>query len=612
MSNGKQMDLAARHAAGEPAREIIDSARPMSGSEPGELWEPPTPLGRSPVPAFPADVLPSPLREFVAAVASSVQVPADLPALLSLAAVAACVQRRYVVAVRDGYMEPLSLFVAVTMAPGERKSAVMEVVTRPIADWEHDERGRCVHEVEERRERRKAEEKRLERLRDAAARAGDAEARRALIAEAGELATTLVQTPEPVYPRVLADDVTPEALARLMADHEERMSVFSAEGGIFETMAGRYSNGAPNLDVFLKGHAGDWLRVDRRSGPPVTMGSPALTMGLAVQPDVLRSIADKPGFRGRGLLARWLYALPASRVGHRSAHVAPVAVAVLGAYGACLRRLLGAPASVGGEAARLTLSRGALATWHGLAERVEVRMRPGADLAHVLDWAGKAPGLAARLAGVIHLAAGAAGPVEEPTMCAAVTIVERYAIPHALAAFGEMGADPELDAARGIIEWAGARDLDEFSAREAHRGLRGQSRFARAEAVQRACDVAEQHGHLRRLPDRARSAGTSGRPPGPRYALVTAGACHGRNRHNGQKDNGGADSVHFGHNFHGGAPSGPEPWSPSHDDGVPPASGAPGSGRPDSGHAEPDYGSTGKAPDVAAAAGALSDEEVPL
>lgn len=70
----------------------------------------------------------------------------------------------------------------------------------------------------------------------------------------------------PVLPRLVADDVTPEAVASLLAEQGGRLAVLSAEGGILATLAGRYS-GAPNLEVFLKGHAGDLLRVDRKGRP---------------------------------------------------------------------------------------------------------------------------------------------------------------------------------------------------------------------------------------------------------------------------------------------------------------------------------------------------------
>jgi hypothetical protein len=111
----------------------------------------------------------------------------------------------------------------------------------------------------------------------------------------------------PVLPRLIADDITVEAAASLLAEQNGRLAVLSAEGGIFATLAGRYSSGQPNLEVFLKGHAGDLLRVDRKGRPAEHIPQPALTLGLAVQPEVLRDIARMPGFRGRGLLARILY-----------------------------------------------------------------------------------------------------------------------------------------------------------------------------------------------------------------------------------------------------------------------------------------------------------------
>jgi len=89
---------------------------------------------------------------------------------------------------------------------------------------------------------------------------------------------------------------------------------------VFDQMAGRYNQTAgPNLGVYLKGHAGDLLKVDRRARPPEYVQRPCLTIGLTVQPEILQGLAGRPGFRGRGLLARFLYSLPASLVGSRQA-----------------------------------------------------------------------------------------------------------------------------------------------------------------------------------------------------------------------------------------------------------------------------------------------------
>ena len=114
--------------------------------------------------------------------------------------------------------------------------------------------------------------------------------------------------------------------------------MLSAEGGIFTAIAGRY-NATPNLEVFLKGHAGDLLRVDRKGRVAEHVPHPALTLGLAVQPEVLRDIARMPGFRGRGLLARILYSVPPNAVGHRRVGAPAVPEAVVAAYHDTLREL---------------------------------------------------------------------------------------------------------------------------------------------------------------------------------------------------------------------------------------------------------------------------------
>ena len=54
-----------------------------------------------------------------------------------------------------------------------------------------------------------------------------------------------------------------------MAANNERMSILSDESGILEILAGRYSNGVPNLDLFLQGHAGSPVKVNRGSRPSI-------------------------------------------------------------------------------------------------------------------------------------------------------------------------------------------------------------------------------------------------------------------------------------------------------------------------------------------------------
>ena len=75
--------------------------------------------------------------------------------------------------------------------------------------------------------------------------------------EAAEIAREISENRVPIAPLFIVDDVTPEALGIHMAENNERMAVMSAEGGIFDIMAGRYNDKGCNLDLYLKAHSGD-------------------------------------------------------------------------------------------------------------------------------------------------------------------------------------------------------------------------------------------------------------------------------------------------------------------------------------------------------------------
>jgi replicative DNA helicase len=106
----------------------------------GRSWAPPIPFGvAGALPAFPVEVLPSWLGEYVAAVATATQTPPDLAGMLTLAVLATVAAGAAEVEPRPGWREPLCLFVAVGMDAGARKSSVFTALTRPVADFERDQ-----------------------------------------------------------------------------------------------------------------------------------------------------------------------------------------------------------------------------------------------------------------------------------------------------------------------------------------------------------------------------------------------------------------------------------------------------------------------------------------
>lgn len=189
---------------------------------------------------------------------------------------------------------------------------------------------------------RRQAEARLRKLEKTVAEKGDAEARH----EAGNLASDLADVAEPILPRLIVDDATSEKLGMMLAEQAGRIASMSPEGGVFDLMAGLYSkSGIPQFGVYLMGHSGDDLITDRVSRKSVRVQRPALTCVYAMQPAVIEGLAANVAFRGRGLLARFLYAAPQSWIGRREIAAVPVSDAVRQTY----RQIVRALASVEGE-----------------------------------------------------------------------------------------------------------------------------------------------------------------------------------------------------------------------------------------------------------------------
>ncbi len=352
-------------------------------------------------------------------------------------------------------------------------------MTAPIEAWEAAEVARLQDEIATAQARYRILEEVLQKAQSAAARA-QPEERPALIEEATKVARELAGMHVPVPPRLIADDISPERLATLLHDQGGRMAVMSPEGDVFDLMAGRYSkNGAPNFGVYLKGHAGDTIRVDRVGRPPEFVRRPALTMGLAIQPEVLRGLTDKPGFRGRGLLGRFLYAMPKSLLGSRDTNAPVMPQAIRAAYSERVKALLELPFATdeqGHPAPHiLQLSPEARQHLQAFAVWLEPQLAEFGELGHMTDWAGKLVGAAVRIMGLLHMAehAGEQAPwghqIHTDTAERAIRMAT-YLIPHARAAYAAMGAHPVMDDACYVLAWIKRHGADGLTKREIFEG----------------------------------------------------------------------------------------------------------------------------------------------
>ncbi len=437
------------------------------------------PLDDVTLPPFPIDAFPDPLRSMIERVAKATETPVELGAMMGLTTIATCCQKCFEVVIDDSYREPLSLWGVSALESGNRKTAVHQKLTEPIRVKERElcEQSKAV--IAQAESKRATTEARVKVIRARIANSEDSED----IAQGqGEIDGLLADMSDiPTAPRLWAQDITPEKLGAVMADNGERLALLSDEGGLFDILAGRYSNGVPNLDLFLQSHAGAPVRVDRGSRPPIVMHSPALTIGLSPQPGVLRGLTGKPGFRERGLLARFLYTLPQSRLGYRKLRTEPVPANVSEAYHKMMKALLEFEPTRNdyGDAVPFTirLSPEAEQEWREFAELVEVNMRPQGLYEHLKDWAGKLPGAALRVAGLFHCAQYARqqpqnARISLETMRAAVTVLAVIG-QHTKAVFDLMGADPALDGARRVWRWIEEGRKQQFTAQICFQALRG-------------------------------------------------------------------------------------------------------------------------------------------
>ena len=261
------------------------------------------------LPPFPVDAFPRQIADMVNAVSEFTQTDSAMPGTSALSVLSACTGGHAEIEIRRGWREPLNLYCATIAAPGERKSAVQATMVRPVLNVEARlaEAGAAERVAAE--TRKQIATKVAERQRQTAASAQPTD-REAAAADAIDAARAADAIDVPAVPRLVADDITPEAAASLLADQGGRLAIISAEGGIFDIIAGRYNKGSPNMDLFLKGHSGDVLKVDRKGRPPEVVPRPALTLGLMIQPAVLAAIAGNQQFRGRGFLARIMYSYP--------------------------------------------------------------------------------------------------------------------------------------------------------------------------------------------------------------------------------------------------------------------------------------------------------------
>ena len=475
-------------------------------------WEAPIPFETNiTAPPFPIYCLPEIMRDFALAVAEHTQTPIDMPAVASLGVSSACLQGKYLVQGKIGHTEPLNNYYVEVAKPGERKSAVCAIFEEPIKAYEKRKNEALALDIAQSANIRQVLEKEMEAIKNAVAR--DKKSYADMKAKQEE-----INNHKDIKPiRLICGDVTPEALTSLLADNNGRMAMFSAEGGIFDILKGLYSQ-VTNIDTFLKAHCGDSIRVDRKGRQAEFIDKPCLTTLLFIQPDVLRELIGNDTFRGRGLVARFLYIYPQSTVGSRKYKTQPIPQEVEQKYRQLCEDMLDDSPK---EPKTLTLSQEAETISEQFYNELEPRLGKDGDLEHMADWAGKLHGEVLRIAGLLHVVGGASIngkgysyipfgdylAITGKTMTAAVEL-GKYFLAHAIACYGILGGGEAEQGAVYILERLKKHRTGQFTTREL---LKLCKRFKTTQDLTEPLAILVEHGYTKEA--QPVYIGT-GRPPG--------------------------------------------------------------------------------------------------
>jgi hypothetical protein len=414
--------------------------------------------------AFPVEAMPEKCQRFVREGCEAIGCPPELLGMPVLAVVSGAIGASRVVEIKPSWREDASLFLAVVAPPGAKKTPASKAATEPVrkrqAELRREHREKMA--VYNREMREWEVDKKLAYKDNAAAPP---------------------QPEKPTMGRVIADDITVEALVGILEDNPRGLLVDKDELTGWVRAMDQYKSGkGADRQHWLSIWSGKQVVVDRKSraGEPVILTRPWVSLFGGIQPAMLKELE---GAQGDGLLDRFLFAFPAPRrTLFSEAEISPEAERE---YNELYRSLLelrmvedewGEP-----NPGIVPMTPGARARFRRSVDAMSAEtFEPGFPARLQGMWS-KSEGYLARIALIFGLcrAATTGEPerVEEEDVEAAAKLVA-YFEAHARRVYAELGSETSEDLLAGEIknflkehegEWEGsATELyDELEAREA-------------------------------------------------------------------------------------------------------------------------------------------------
>jgi replicative DNA helicase len=457
------------------------------------------------------------LSAFVKGISGTMQTPTALAGINSLAVVSACLMKHFQVTARPGWKENPNLFTLCVLPPSERKSQIMAACTEPLETIEREFREQHRKQSTATKTERDILERKQKKIFRKLEADTDQETEAALKVQLQEVNTQLDALPSLHSPQLITNDVTTEALVQLLMQNGERMALFAAEGKVLKNMQGLYSNGVASFDVFKSAYTGEAYNVNRAGREPQYLTNPLLTMALCIQPSVLSDTRNTPSMHGEGLLARFLFCIPNSKIGFRLTgdRVPVMPEKITSEYHKGIKSIYHNAQTSGTLHGLqvLKLTPEARELFNEFEADIELRKRDGNDFNEydetpLAGWSGKLGGNTLRLALSLHAAEHlstpqqpqgdldqlqALPPIDRDTMQSAITLA-LFFIDHAFIAFQQLGVDHETQLGIRLLRWIQRTKRRRFIYRDGWHSTK--SAFTIAGNYKKALDILTERGYL--------------------------------------------------------------------------------------------------------------------
>jgi hypothetical protein len=229
---------------------------------------------------FPVEVFPAYIQQIILATNESLNFPNDFIGSSMLYAVSVAIGNTYKVEIKKGFQESAVLYLAIVARAGTNKSHPLSFAVQPIIE-------------QDKKTYREYEQRKQEYDNETGLKKSERRTKDPL---------------KPVWQKTLLSDFTPEALAEIHKYNKRGIGVYIDElAGWFKNF-NRYNKGS-EMEFWLSVWNSKPINIDRKSGEPVFIPLPFISVAGTIQNGVLNELA-KESRTQNGFIDRILFVIP--------------------------------------------------------------------------------------------------------------------------------------------------------------------------------------------------------------------------------------------------------------------------------------------------------------